>query len=310
MKLIVWGAGKFFVSAVNKNKRVIDAVVDSDVNKWGQWIAGYRVESPGDVLANCSPSDTLVIIFSPVAVDQIRQSIQEIGPFATLALADILEMDRAFGLSSASRHMGLAAWKEATRESGIYVFRHMVGATHYSSSKEMLLDLGKRTDTPGLWLEFGVAGGNSIRILASTTPETIYGFDSFEGLPEDWRFDAPKGIFSTSPPMDLPSNVKLVQGMFETTLPTFLMEHKEPVALLHIDSDLYSSAATIFGHLRERIVPGTIIIFDEYINYPEWQQHEYKAFQEYVSSPGVDYDYIGVVLDGEQVAVRIKMNRP
>jgi len=307
MKLIAWGSGKFFASAVNKTKRVIDAVVDSDVNKWGQWIAGYRVENPRDVLANCSPSDTLVIIFSTVAADRIRQSIQEIGPFATLVLADILEMERAFGLSSASRHMGLAAWKEATRESGVYVFRHMVGATHYTSSKEMLLDLGKRTEIHGLRLEFGVAGGNSIRILASTTPETIYGFDSFEGLPEHWRFDAPKGIFSTSPPTDLPSNVKLVQGMFETTLPSFLEEHEESLALLHIDVDLYSSTATIFRHLRNRIVPGTIIIFDEYLNYPEWRQHEYKAFQEYVSSSGVGYDYIGVVLDGEQVAVRIKM---
>lgn len=306
MKLIAWGAGKFFASAINKNKRVIDAVVDTDANKWGQWIAGYRVENPVDVLADCSPSDTLVIIFSSVAVDQIRRSIREIGLFATLALADILEMDRAFGLTSESRHMGLAAWKEATRESGIYVFKHMVGATHYSSSGEMLLDLGKRADIPGLRLEFGVAGGKSIRTLASNSPETIYGFDSFEGLPENWRFDAPKGIFSTSAPTDLPDNVKIVEGMFETTLPTFLKEHEGPVGLLHVDADLYSSTATIFKHLRDRIVRGTIIIFDEYLNYPEWRQHEFKAFQEYVSSSGVAYDYIGVVLDGEQAAVRIK----
>ena len=75
---------------------------------------------------------------------------------------------------------------------------------------------------------------------------------------------------------------------------------------MHVDADLYSSTVTIFKHLRERIVPGTVIIFDEYLNYPEWQRHEYKAFQEYVTSSGVRYDYIGVVLDGEQAAVRIK----
>ena len=306
MKLIAWGVGKFFASAVNKNKRVIHAVVDSDESKWGRWIAGYQVQNPRDVLARCSPSDTLVIIFSATAVDRIRQSIRETGPFPVLALADILEMDRAFGLSAADRHMGLAAWKEATRESGIYVYKQMVGATHYASSGEMLLDLGKKADLPGLRLEFGVAGGNSIRILASTSSETIYGFDSFQGLPEDWRFDAPKGIFSTFLPTDLPGNVELVEGLFETTLPGFLAGHEGPVALLHVDSDLYSSAVTIFRHLRERIVPGTIIIFDEYLNYPEWQQHEFKAFQEYVASTGVLYDYIGVVLDGEQAAVRIR----
>ncbi len=56
----------------------------------------------------------------------------------------------------------------------------------------------------------------------------------------------------------------------------------------------------------QSIIPGTIIIFDEYLNYPEWQQQEFKAFQEYVSSSGVEYDYIGFILDSQQVAVRIK----
>ena len=233
MKLVAWGVGKFFASAVRKNKRVIDAVVDSDENKWGERVAGYRVENPREVLAACSPSDTLVIIFSATAVDQIKRSIEEIGPFPALALAEILEMDRAFGLSAADRHMGLAAWKEATRESGIFVFRHMVGATHYSSAKEMLLDLGKKADMPGLRLEFGVAGGNSIRALASATSETIYGFDSFRGLPEDWRFDAPRGIFSTARPANLPDNVKLVEGLFEETLPAFskIMKDRWPCCM-------------------------------------------------------------------------------
>ena len=50
-------------------------------------------------------------------------------------------------------------------------------------------------------------------------------------------------------------------------------------SFLHIDSDLYSSARTVLFLLHEQIVSGTIIEFDEYFNYPNWKQHEYKAFQ-------------------------------
>ena len=35
-----------------------------------------------------------------------------------------------------------------------------------------------------LWLEFGVAGGNTVNYISRFTQDTVYGFDSFEGLPE------------------------------------------------------------------------------------------------------------------------------
>ena len=38
----------------------------------------------------------------------------------------------------------------------------------------------------GLWLEFGVYRGYSVNLIAGYTKNTVYGFDSFEGLPEDW----------------------------------------------------------------------------------------------------------------------------
>ena len=37
----------------------------------------------------------------------------------------------------------------------------------------------------GYWFEFGVHSGSTINTLSSFC-EKIYGFDSFEGLPEDW----------------------------------------------------------------------------------------------------------------------------
>jgi hypothetical protein len=38
-----------------------------------------------------------------------------------------------------------------------------------------------------LWFEFGVASGNTINYISTFTNDKVYGFDSFEGLPEKWR---------------------------------------------------------------------------------------------------------------------------
>jgi hypothetical protein len=64
------------------------------------------------------------------------------------------------------------------------------------------------------------------------------------------------------------SNVTLIKGWFDQTLPPFLEKHPAPVSFLHVDCDLYSSTKTIFDSLRTRFRPGTVIVFDEYFNYP------------------------------------------
>jgi hypothetical protein len=46
-------------------------------------------------------------------------------------------------------------------------------------------------------------------------------------------------------------------------------------------------------------------VFDEYFNYPGWQQHEVRAFAEYCRANAVTYQYIGLVPHHQQVAVRI-----
>jgi hypothetical protein len=48
---------------------------------------------------------------------------------------------------------------------------------------------------------------------------------------------------------------------------------------------------------------GTVILFDEYFNYPNWERHEFKAFQEFVSERHVKYTYLAFAR--QQVAVRI-----
>jgi hypothetical protein len=62
---------------------------------------------------------------------------------------------------------------------------------------------------------------------------------------------------------------------------------------------------TILNTLKDNIVPGTVIIFDEYINYPGWELDEFKAWQEHVAKYNVEYEYIGRVSRHQKVAIRV-----
>lgn len=96
--------------------------------------------------------------------------------------------------------------------------------------------------------------------------------------------------------------------MFDKTIPEFLSGHSDPVSLLHVDCDLYSSTVTILDAFGRRLQPGAVVLFDEYYNFPRWQEHEFRAFQEYVAKIGVEYEYIGYSVTGQQAAVRILSN--
>jgi hypothetical protein len=154
--------------------------------------------------------------------------------------------------------------------------------------------LEKGIPEDGLILEFGVWQGSSIRKIAAKHPtRKIYGFDSFEGLPERWERDDMNfhpGFFSTNgrlPPVQ--PNVTLVKGWFCDTLPSFVNEHRgAKIALLHIDCDLYSSTRDVFTALKDMIQDGTVIVFDELVNYPNYENGELKALEEFLSSPNND----------------------
>ena len=152
--------------------------------------------------------------------------------------------------------------------------------------------------TTGLILEFGVFSGNSVRSIASRFPERpVFGFDSFEGLPEDWGrpdMEFPVGAFRVGGLPAVPGNVTLVPGWFSDTLPAFVAEHaSDTVALLHIDCDLYSSTKTVLDTLAPLLVSGTVVVFDELFNYPTYEKHELLALKEFVASTGFGLEWIG-----------------
>lgn len=196
---------------------------------------------------------------------------------------------------------------EAKKETVEYVKANMADAPFFEKHPQLVKHAVEAASLPGLYLEFGVGRGKSIRWIGTQVRRTVYGFDSFEGIPEYWNGN-PIGAFSQSKLPNVPDNVQFRIGLFDDTLPAFLEEHADPVAFLHVDCDLYSSTVTIFAALGPRLQPGAVILFDEYYNFPRWQQHEFKAFQEFVTSSGLRYEYIGYSVTGQQVAVRVLDN--
>ena len=68
------------------------------------------------------------------------------------------------------------------------------------------------------YLEFGVYQGESIKFWTSinkASQSRFFGFDSFEGLPEDWRDGQPRGHFDTrgSTPIIDDGRVRFCQGL-------------------------------------------------------------------------------------------------
>ena len=162
-------------------------------------------------------------------------------------------------------------------------------------------------------LEFGVASGRTINLISNYTDNVVYGFDSFEGLPEDWNNRLPKGFFKCDMPK-VNKNVVLIKGLFNDTLPFFKsrMLFNKPIDILHIDCDLYSSTKTIFNSLKDNIGKNTVIVFDELYDYEGFEDHEIKAFYEFVNEFKHEFEVIyvspnrvGVKGHPMSVAVRI-----
>jgi Methyltransferase domain len=166
---------------------------------------------------------------------------------------------------------------------GPYVDEHYVLLQH-------VLRWYRRPET--IALEFGVGSGNSIRQIARHMP--VIGFDSFKGLPEDWRDGYPAGAFACEPPI-VPSNVHLVVGMFEDTLPDFSWGsgRRNNIGLVHIDCDLYSSTATVLKHIGPLLRRGCVIVFDEWHGYEGCEEHEQRAWREFVADHSIKWQVLG-----------------
>ena len=158
------------------------------------------------------------------------------------------------------------------------------------------MQLQHKPDT--LWLEFGVYMGDSINYISSFTQDKVYGFDSFEGLPEKWIDGYEIGTFSLNGvvPNFPNTNTEIVKGLFSDSLLDFITTQNKKVSFIHFDADLYSSTKCVLVILKTHLDTDCVIIFDELVNYPGFDgaTGELRAFYEFVTENNVEYEWIGM----------------
>lgn len=189
-----------------------------------------------------------------------------------------------------------------------YVMSHRTPETRVFTDGFRLLDHALRAATlPGLVIELGVRRGASARFLAARCPEsTLHGFDSFEGLPEGWR-GVPAGAYSTRGELpEVPGNVVLYPGWFSETLPAFVAEHPGPVRFMNVDCDIYASTRDALAVLGPRLRPGSVVVFDEYLCNPGWEEDEHRALAEAARGLGLRYSYLAFSLFSRQAAILVR----
>lgn len=93
------------------------------------------------------------------------------------------------------------------------------------------------------------------------------GFDTFEGLPEDWTRDKPAGTFACNGrvPETADTRVEFVQGLFQCTLYDFFDRFiPQRRLVVHIDCDIYSGELFCLAVLDRIMVPSSLLVFDEF----------------------------------------------
>ena len=156
------------------------------------------------------------------------------------------------------------------------------------------------------YLEFGVSKGYSFKWWAENNKNSnsrFYGFDTFEGLPEDWG-PYKKGDMSSEnkiPEMD-DDRCSFYRGLFQQSLPGFLKKfNSNKRKVIHLDADLYSSTLFVLTSLSPFLQKDDILIFDEF-NVP---MHEFKAFTEWVNSFYIQYEVLAASNNYFQVAIKL-----
>jgi O-methyltransferase len=155
------------------------------------------------------------------------------------------------------------------------------------------------------YLEFGVYQGSSFSwwIKKNNNPDSrFYGFDTFEGLPENWGTYAKGDMNAKFPNID-DSRCQFFKGLFQDTLFNFTESQRidKGKLILHLDADLFSSTLFVLSTLARYLKKGDIIIFDEF-NVPN---HEYFAFKVFTESFYIKHELIGAVNNYYQCAFKI-----
>ncbi|PWT77058.1 MAG: hypothetical protein C5B59_05055 [Bacteroidetes bacterium] len=138
-----------------------------------------------------------------------------------------------------------------------------------------------------VYLEFGVASGQSFFWWMKNNTNRcskFFGFDTFEGLPEDWggykKGAMAHGENEVSTDDD---RAEFVKGIFQDTMDKFISTHREILSkpkLIHLDADLFSSTIFVLSQLYPFLQKGDVILFDEF----NVANHEFLAYKIFTES--------------------------
>ena len=151
--------------------------------------------------------------------------------------------------------------------------------------------------------EFGVWRGEAFKYLIKTFKKG-FGFDSFEGIPTDWD-DFKAGSYSSDGIIPKISGGEFIVGKFEDTLPDFFSKVRPTASVINFDADLYSSTICALNYASPVIDRQTILIFDEFLINPNWENDEYKALEEFCVENNYKYEVLAISFFTKQVAVRL-----
>ncbi|MGE3285740.1 MAG: class I SAM-dependent methyltransferase [Pseudonocardia sp.] len=242
-------------------------------------------------------ADRLAGPLAEAARSRVDEAVQREADRIIRAVHDVEFRSRRDTLAAGEMDAALAAAK--------FIAARMPAARVFHDPWSTLSHALELAPAGGMALEFGVFSGQSLKVIAGArSGGEVYGFDSFEGLPEVYRPHLREGHFAVDA-LPQVEGAELVVGWFADTLPRFLAEHPGPVSFLHLDADLYSSTRTVLELVGPRLRPGSILIFDEFFNFPGWEDHEFRAWEEFCESTGTVATYEAYTSNNEQVVVRI-----
>ena len=172
---------------------------------------------------------------------------------------------------------------------------------------ELIVEHFQLANKPVNYLEFGVSAGDSFRWWLkhlNHADTMLYGFDTFEGLPEAWG-NFKKGAMDANIPVIDDKRALFIEGLFQQSLPPFLANNtisKEQFKIIHFDADLFSSTLFAITSLAPYLNKGDILLFDEF-NVPN---HEFLAFKMFQESYYFNFKVIGAVNNYYQVAMVVE----
>ena len=155
-------------------------------------------------------------------------------------------------------------WSEEQRKACFENFKKYFNKSIFingNSIREFSIKRALKNTDDGIFLEFGIYKGESTKLFSKYT-KTLYAFDSFEGLEEDWLgFNKPIGKFDLKGNLpNLPNNVELIVGKVQNTLKKFLeSKNDKKIKFVHMDLDTYESSKFVLKNIKPYLSNNCII---------------------------------------------------